>query len=33
MKIPNTEYDERKGRISIGRLHAGELPRGMEAKV
>ncbi|CAD6245542.1 unnamed protein product [Miscanthus lutarioriparius] len=31
-RVPNTEYDERKGRISIGRLHAGELQRGMEAK-
>jgi len=33
MKVSNTEYDEHKGRISIGRLHAGELQRGMEAKV
>ncbi|KAF8752708.1 hypothetical protein HU200_011893 [Digitaria exilis] len=33
MKVSNTEYDEHKGRIAIGRLHAGELQRGMEVKV
>uniref|UniRef100_A0A0D9VEW4 Tr-type G domain-containing protein n=1 Tax=Leersia perrieri TaxID=77586 RepID=A0A0D9VEW4_9ORYZ len=31
--VSNTEYDEHKGRIAIGRLHAGELQRGMEVKV
>ncbi|CAL4969936.1 unnamed protein product [Urochloa decumbens] len=33
MLVSNTEYDEHKGRIAIGRLHAGELQRGMEVKV
>ncbi|KAL6877506.1 hypothetical protein ACP4OV_012721 [Aristida adscensionis] len=31
--VSNTEYDEHKGRIAIGRLHAGEMKRGMEVKV
>jgi len=33
MKVSNNEYDEHKGRIAIGRLHVGELQRGMEVKV
>ncbi|RCV05991.1 hypothetical protein SETIT_1G127300v2 [Setaria italica] len=33
MLVSNTEYDEHKGRIAIGRLHAGELQRGLEVKV
>ncbi|VAI57550.1 unnamed protein product [Triticum turgidum subsp. durum] len=33
MLVTSTEYDEHKGRIAIGRLHAGELKRGMEVKV
>ncbi|XP_078152468.1 elongation factor family protein [Carex rostrata] len=31
--VSSTEYDEHKGRIAVGRLHAGELRRGMEVKV
>lgn len=31
--MTNIEYDEHKGRIAIGRLHAGELKKGMEVKV
>ncbi|KAJ6816605.1 uncharacterized protein M6B38_414885 [Iris pallida] len=31
--VTSTEYEEHKGRIAIGRLHAGELQRGMEVKV
>ncbi|XP_051194157.1 putative elongation factor TypA-like SVR3, chloroplastic [Lolium perenne] len=33
MLVTSTEYDEHKGRIAIGRLHAGELKRGIEVKV
>ncbi|KAJ4769601.1 GTP-binding protein TypA/BipA-like protein [Rhynchospora pubera] len=33
MLVSSTEYDEHKGRIAIGRLHAGELKRGMEVKI
>ncbi|XP_020258532.1 uncharacterized protein LOC109834929 [Asparagus officinalis] len=33
MLVTSTEYDEHKGRIAIGRLHAGALERGMEVKV
>ncbi|KAM3227297.1 hypothetical protein ACQJBY_059250 [Aegilops geniculata] len=33
MLVTSTEYDEHKGRIAIGRLHAGELKRGMEVKI
>lgn len=33
MLVTNTEYDEHKGRIAIGRLHAGVLKRGMDVKV
>ncbi|KAL5981995.1 putative elongation factor TypA-like svr3, chloroplastic [Asimina triloba] len=33
MLVTSTEYDEHKGRIAIGRLHAGVLQRGMEVKV
>jgi hypothetical protein len=33
MQVTSTEYDEHKGRIAIGRLHAGELKRGIEVKV
>lgn len=29
----NIEYDEHKGRIAIGRLHAGILKKGMDVKV
>lgn len=33
MLATNIEYDEHKGRIAIGRLHAGVLRRGMDVKV
>ncbi|KAI3835653.1 hypothetical protein MKX03_015256 [Papaver bracteatum] len=33
MLVTNIEFEEHKGRIAIGRLHAGELHRGMEVKV
>lgn len=33
MLATNIEYDEHKGRIAIGRLHAGVLERGMDVKV
>ncbi|KAF5193122.1 Elongation factor [Thalictrum thalictroides] len=33
MLVTNIEYDEHKGRIGIGRLHAGKLQRGMDVKV
>ncbi|CAO2822206.1 unnamed protein product [Amaranthus hypochondriacus] len=33
MLVTNIEYDEHKGRIAIGRLHAGVLERGKEVKV
>ncbi|XP_068342394.1 putative elongation factor TypA-like SVR3, chloroplastic [Pyrus communis] len=33
MLVTNIEYDEHKGRIAIGRLHAGVLKKGMEVKV
>ena len=29
----NIEYDEHKGRIAIGRLHAGALRKGMDVRV
>ncbi|KAK1313718.1 hypothetical protein QJS10_CPA06g01810 [Acorus calamus] len=32
-KVTSTEYEEHKGRIAIGRLHAGVLRKGMEVKV
>ncbi|KAL6646851.1 hypothetical protein ACP70R_015545 [Stipagrostis hirtigluma subsp. patula] len=31
--VSNTEYDEHKGRIAIGRLQAGELQRGIKVKM
>ncbi|KAF6158581.1 hypothetical protein GIB67_040095 [Kingdonia uniflora] len=33
MLVTNIEFEEHKGRIGIGRLHAGSLQRGMEVKV
>ncbi|GFY96229.1 elongation factor family protein [Actinidia rufa] len=33
MLATNIEYDEHKGRIAIGRLHAGVLQRGMDVRV
>ncbi|KAH9648219.1 putative elongation factor TypA-like SVR3 [Citrus sinensis] len=33
MLATNLEYDEHKGRIAIGRLHAGVLRKGMEVRV
>ncbi|XP_008240884.1 PREDICTED: GTP-binding protein TypA/BipA homolog [Prunus mume] len=33
MLATNIEYDEHKGRIAIGRLHAGILKKGMDVKV
>lgn len=33
MLVTNIEYDEHKGRIAIGRLHAGVLERGKDVKV
>lgn len=32
-KITNLDYDEHKGRIAIGRVHAGRVMKGMEVKV
>ncbi|RRT76677.1 hypothetical protein B296_00011220 [Ensete ventricosum] len=32
-QVSNTEYDEHKGKIAIGRLHAGVLQKGTEVKV
>jgi GTP-binding protein len=33
MLATNIEYDEHKGRIAIGRLHAGVLQRGMDVRI
>jgi len=33
MLITNLDYDEHKGRIAIGRVHAGRMKKGMEVKV
>lgn len=33
MLVTNIEYDEHKGRIAIGRLHAGALQKGMDVRV
>ncbi|XP_024365748.1 putative elongation factor TypA-like SVR3, chloroplastic [Physcomitrium patens] len=33
MLITNLDYDEHKGRIAIGRVHAGRVRKGMEVKV
>lgn len=33
MLVTNLDYDEHKGRIAIGRVHAGTMQRGMEVKV
>lgn len=33
MLVTNIEYEEHKGRIAIGRLHAGALRRGMDVQV
>ncbi|KAL6957645.1 putative elongation factor TypA-like svr3, chloroplastic [Sarracenia purpurea var. burkii] len=33
INVTNIEYDEHKGRIAIGRLHAGVLRRGMDVRV
>ncbi|KAF3971072.1 hypothetical protein CMV_005294 [Castanea mollissima] len=33
MLVTNIEYDEHKGRIAIGRLHAGFLRRGLDVRV
>ncbi|KAH9602560.1 hypothetical protein KSS87_001038, partial [Heliosperma pusillum] len=33
MLVTNIEYDEHKGRIGIGRLHAGALQRGLDVKI
>ncbi|KAK6945307.1 Translational (tr)-type GTP-binding domain [Dillenia turbinata] len=33
MLVTNIEYDEHKGRIAIGRVHAGVLQRGMDVRV
>lgn len=33
IQATNIEYDEHKGRIAIGRLHAGTLRRGMDVRV
>ncbi|KVH94741.1 Elongation factor G, III-V domain-containing protein [Cynara cardunculus var. scolymus] len=33
MLVTSTEYDEHKGRIAIGRLHAGTLSRGMDVRI
>ncbi|KAF5737698.1 translation factor GUF1 chloroplastic-like [Tripterygium wilfordii] len=33
MLVTSTEYDEHKGKIAIGRLHAGVLQRGMDVRV
>ncbi|KAJ9565391.1 hypothetical protein OSB04_001357 [Centaurea solstitialis] len=33
MLVTSTEYDEHKGRVAIGRLHAGTLTRGMDVRI
>ncbi|WOL04244.1 hypothetical protein Cni_G12965 [Canna indica] len=33
MLVSNTEYEEHKGKIAIGRLHAGILQKGMDVRV
>ena len=33
LQITNLDYDEHKGRIAIGRVHAGRMKKGMEVKV
>lgn len=33
LQATNIDYDEHKGRIAIGRLHAGVLQKGMEVRV
>lgn len=33
IQATNIEYDEHKGRIAIGRLHAGTLSKGMDVRV
>ncbi|GJQ93399.1 putative elongation factor TypA-like SVR3, chloroplastic [Tanacetum coccineum] len=33
MLVTSTEYDEHKGKIAIGRLHAGTLNRGMDVRI
>ncbi|CAK9165088.1 unnamed protein product [Ilex paraguariensis] len=33
MLVTNIEYEEHKGRIAIGRLHAGSLRRGMDVRI
>ncbi|XP_024968674.1 putative elongation factor TypA-like SVR3, chloroplastic isoform X2 [Cynara cardunculus var. scolymus] len=33
MLVTSTEYDEHKGKIAIGRLHAGVLNRGMDVRI
>lgn len=33
MQITNLDYDEHKGRIAIGRVHAGRMRRGLDVKV
>lgn len=33
VQVTSSEYDIHKGKIAIGRLHAGVLHRGMEVKV
>ena len=33
MLVTNLDYDEHKGRISIGRVHAGRIAKGQEVKV
>jgi GTP-binding protein len=33
MLITNLDYDEHKGRIAIGRVHAGRMRRGLDVKV
>lgn len=32
-QVTNIEYDEHKGRIAIGRLHAGTLRKGLDVRV
>lgn len=33
MQVTNLDYDEHKGRMAIGRVHAGKISKGTELKV
>ena len=33
MQVTNLDYEEHKGRMAIGRVHAGRITKGSEVKV